>query len=439
LRRAPRALKRAASLHEGFIRRLKAFRVLDPACGSGNFLYLSLLALKDLEHRANLEAEALGLPRGFPSVGPECVKGIEINPYAAELARVSVWIGEIQWMRRNGFQAARNPILRPLGTIECRDAVLNEDGTRAEWPEADVVVGNPPFLGGKRLLSVVGDEYTTKLRGCYAGAVEPFADLVCYWFKHARQDIEFGRVGAAGLVATNSIRGGASRETLRRILTSAGIFEAWSDEPWVSEGAAVRVSIVCFGSRIGSQRLNGDVATQINADLTGSQFDLSTAATLPANLSVCFEGGQKHGPFELTGREAREVLQSVGNPHGRPNSDVLRTLLNATDIVRARSDTWVILFPDELSEVEAALYERPFLIVSERVKPVSLKSKLQSHRDHWWRHHRTRPALRAALACLRRYIVTPVVAKHRVFAWVATTKRPPHLRQNLRPSRSRSR
>ncbi len=99
--------------------------MLDPACGSGNFLYVALQALKDIEHRANLDAEALGLHRGFPRVGPECVLGIELNPYAAELARVSVWIGEIQWMRRNGFDAARNPILRPLDTIECRDAVLS--------------------------------------------------------------------------------------------------------------------------------------------------------------------------------------------------------------------------------------------------------------------------------------------------------------------------
>ena len=105
------------------------FRVLDPACGSGNFLYLALQTLKDLEHRAGIEAEALGLPREFPRVGPEQLLGIEINPYAAELARVSVWIGEIQWMQRNGFGIARNPILRPLDTIECRDAILNPDGT----------------------------------------------------------------------------------------------------------------------------------------------------------------------------------------------------------------------------------------------------------------------------------------------------------------------
>jgi type II restriction/modification system DNA methylase subunit YeeA len=108
---ATRAHNEAQELRTAFLERLRAFRVLDPACGSGNFLYLGLRALKDIEHRVNVEAEALGLGRSFPAVGPEAVKGIELNPYAAELARVSVWIGEIQWMRANGYEAGRNPIL----------------------------------------------------------------------------------------------------------------------------------------------------------------------------------------------------------------------------------------------------------------------------------------------------------------------------------------
>src|SRR5918992_2973139 len=144
-----KAYNEAVSLHQTFVEKLKRFRILDPACGSGNFLYLSLQALKDIEHKANLEAEALGLPLIFPSVGPECAKGIEINPFAAELARVAVWIGEIQWMLRHGFPVNRQPILKPLDTIECRDALLNGDGSEAEWPAADVIVGNPPFLGAK--------------------------------------------------------------------------------------------------------------------------------------------------------------------------------------------------------------------------------------------------------------------------------------------------
>jgi type II restriction/modification system DNA methylase subunit YeeA len=129
------------------------------------------LALKDLEHRASIEAEATGLHREFPQIGPASVKGIEINPYAAELARVSVWIGEIQWMRRNGFGVSRDPILKPLETIECRDAILNADGTEATWPDADVVIGNPPFLGGKLLRTVLGGEYVDRLFKDYAGRV----------------------------------------------------------------------------------------------------------------------------------------------------------------------------------------------------------------------------------------------------------------------------
>jgi hypothetical protein len=180
-----RALNKAEELHRAFIERLKAFRVLDPACGSGNFLFLSLKALKDIEHRVNTECEALGLPRGFPTVGPEAMLGIEINPFAAELARVSVWIGEIQWMRDHGFNAARDPILKPLETIRCHDALLDDDGGEYEWPKADVIVGNPPFLGGKRLRDVLGDNTVDRLFRVYEGRVPAEADLVCYWFAKA--------------------------------------------------------------------------------------------------------------------------------------------------------------------------------------------------------------------------------------------------------------
>ena len=152
-----------------YLKRLRTFTVLDPACGSDNFLYLALQALKDLEHRMQLEAEALGLPRAFPETRPAKVKGIEINPYAAELARVSVWIGEIQWMRHNGFAGSRDPILKPLDTIECRDAVPTPEGAEPKWPTAEVVVGNPPFLGSHRFRSILENSYTETLRESYQG------------------------------------------------------------------------------------------------------------------------------------------------------------------------------------------------------------------------------------------------------------------------------
>ncbi|MCO4055808.1 MAG: class I SAM-dependent DNA methyltransferase [Bosea sp.] len=209
--------KKKRALLGGFLERLRGFRVLDPACGSGNFLYLALLALKDIEHRVNLEAEAMGLGRQFPTVGPEVVQGIELNPYAAELARVTIWIGEIQWMRKNGFDISKKPILKPLKNIENRDALLNSDGSRTVWPEVDVVIGNPPFLGQKfhrkgrpankrsAALEGLGDDYVNKLYATYRDAVPASADLVSYWFAQVHNRFNAGRLKGFGLIATKSI------------------------------------------------------------------------------------------------------------------------------------------------------------------------------------------------------------------------------------------
>ena len=249
LKRAEAARSRAAGTRRrgeaerrlrAFLEDLHIFTVLDPACGSGNFLYLALHALKDLEHRVQLEAEAMGLQRAFPAVGPANVRGMEINAYAAELARVSVWIGEIQWMRRNGFNESRDPILKPLETIECRDALLAPEGGEPGWPAADVVIGNPPFLGGKLLNTHLGEDYVSRLFRVYAGRVPAEADLVCYWFVKAGEQARAGRAKRIGLVSTNSIRGGANRRALQGAIRERPIFEAWSDEPWVIDGAAVR-------------------------------------------------------------------------------------------------------------------------------------------------------------------------------------------------------
>ena len=195
--------------------------------------------------------------------------GIELNPYAAELARVSVWIGEIQWMRLNGFDASRNPILRPLDTIECRDAMLNPDGTRAEWPEADVVVGNPPFLGNKRMIAELGEAQTTKLRQAWTPNVPGGADLVAFWFAKSWELVNAGTLLRAGLVATQAIRRGANREVLNAIAEGGRIFDAWDDEEWTVDGADVRVSLVCFDrGNDGPVALDGRPVAAINSDLT---------------------------------------------------------------------------------------------------------------------------------------------------------------------------
>jgi type II restriction/modification system DNA methylase subunit YeeA len=447
LARRTRALAEAEAIHGAFVERLAKFRVLDPACGSGNFLYVALRALKDIEHRANLDAEALGLHRGFPRVGPECVLGIELNPYAAELARVSVWIGEIQWMRRNGFDAAKDPILRPLETIECRDAVLHEDGTRADWPKADAVIGNPPFLGGKRLRDSLGDGYVDALFAAYAGRVPPEADLVAYWVAKAWSAVASGRAGRVGLVTTNSIRGGANRRVLAPIADAGGLFEAWSDQPWTVEGAAVRVSLLCFdrgqgsgtpgqargdedkqsldqtrhpGPEPGSRfvRLDGREVARINADLTAAASDLTKAARLGENAGVAFMGDTKGGAFDVPGELAREWLRLPLNPNGRPNADVLRPWVNGMDVTRRPADKWIVDFGWTMSEREAALYEAPFAYIAEHVKPVRIANRRQAYADFWWRHVEPRQGLWQALQGLPRFLGTPRVAKHRLFAWL---------------------
>ena len=427
--------REAERRYRAFLNRLRGFTVLDPACGSGNFLYLALQALKDLEHRVQLEAEAdLGFQRAFPEVGPANVKGIEINPYAAELARVSVWIGEIQWMRRNGFAEARDPVLRPLDTIECRDAILTADSTEPEWPAADVVIGNPPFLGGKLLITHLGEEYVSRMFATYDGRVPAEADLVCYWFEKAGRQIASGKAARAGLVATNSIRGGANRRALQAATATRRIFEAWSDEPWVIDGAAVRVSLVCF-SRDGDEsvsgaQLDGQPVDEIYADLTarrgGAGVDLTEARRLPENADVAFMGDTKGGPFDVSGDRAHEWLRLPANPNGRTNADVLKPWVNGMDLTRRPAGKWIVDFGLNMSAGDAALYEEPFRWVREHVYPMRQKNRLEAHRLEWWRHLRPRPEMWRALDGLSRYIATPTVAKHRLFTWCDARICPDH-------------
>ena len=429
-----RQRRQADGLLRSFLERLRRFTALDPACGSGNFLYLALYALKDIEHRVQLEAEAMGLQRAFPAVGPANVRGIEVNAYAAELARVSVWIGEIQWMRRNGFRESRDPILKPLETIECRDAILAPDGSEPVWPEADVVIGNPPFLGGKLLIGVLGEDYMSRVFAAWRGRVPPEADLVCYWFVKAGGEVEASKARRVGLVATNSIRGGTNRRALQAATKGRTIFDAWSDEPWVIDGAAVRVSLVCF-SRAGDEhtaeiRLDGASVDEIHSDLTakrgGIGVDLTRAKRIPANVGVAFMGDTKGGPFDIPGDLAREWLRLPANPNGRPNANVLKPWVNGMDLTRRPSGKWIVDFGWKMKEAEAALYEEPFRHVREHVHPMRQRNRRVSYRVHWWRHVEPRQGMWDALNGLPRFIATPTVSKHRLFVWLDSRICPDH-------------
>ena len=368
----------------------------------------------------------MGLQRGFPAVGPANVKGIEINAYAAELARVSVWIGEIQWMRRNGFREARDPILKPLETIECRDAILGADGTKPDWPKTDVVIGNPPFLGGKLLIGGLGEDYVSRMFAAWRGRVPREADLVCYWFVKAGEHVAMEKAQRVGLVATNSIRGGANRRALETATADHLMFEAWSDEPWVIDGAAVRVSLICFSREDDAhrpeKRLNGEAADEIHTDLTakrgGDGINLTGAGRIPANIGVAFMGDTKGGPFNIPGELARKWLRLPANPNGRPNTDVLKPWVNGMDLTRRRSDKWIIDFGWDMAEAEAALYEAPFGHIKEHVWPMRQGNRRESYRVNWWRHVEPRQGMWRALRGLARYMATVRHAKHRVFVWM---------------------
>ena len=400
--------------------------MLDPACGSGNFLYLALHALKDIEHRVQLEAETLGLARGFPAVGPANVKGIEINAYAAELARVSVWIGEIQWMRRNGFSNSTNPILDPPGyhrmprrdpragrqrtrlargrcrnrqsAVSRRQAADRRAGGGLRRPDVRQVEGPRAARGRSRLLLVreggpasrigQGDARRTRCdqldtRRCkppsLAGRDPRSSDLRCL-VGRAVGDRRRGGAGVAGLL--------------------------------LGAGDAYRPKT----------RMDGEPADEIHSDLTvrrgASGIDLTRAIRTPENIGVAFMGDTKGGPFDIPGDLAREWLSLPANPNGRPNADVLKPWVNGMDLTRRPAGKWIVDFGWSMTEAGAALYEAPFAHVKEHVWPMRQRNRREAYRVNWWRHVEPRQGMWRALDGLPRFIATPTVSKHRLFVWL---------------------
>jgi hypothetical protein len=406
------ARARAEAERDAFIDRLCGLRILDPACGSGNFLYLALQGVKDIEWRAILDCETLGLGMVVPRVGPEILHGIEINPFAAELARTTIWIGDVQWRVKNGVSHHPRPLLRKLDSIECRDALLAPDRkgrfVEAGWPEADCIVGNPPFLGGKLMRRGLGDVTVEALFKVYQGRVPAEADLVCYWFEKAWRAVEAGRAQRAGLVATNSIREGNSRKVLEIIAKEGAIFDAWRDQGWSIEGAAVRVSLVCFAMPAAALEpsLDDSLVETISAELRGSGADLTRASLLKENDGIAFQGITKGGPFEIGESLAQAWLILPLNANGRPNSDVLHPIASGGDLVRRREFGWVPDFSD-LSEGEAALYQAPFEHTAGTVAPYRASNRRELYRANWWKFAESRPTLRQKLADAARSSLHP--------------------------------
>jgi type II restriction/modification system DNA methylase subunit YeeA len=407
----------------GFADKVSKMRILDPACGSGNFLYVALKSLLDLEKQISMYAANNGLSGLLPRTDPSRLYGIEANVYAHELASVVVWIGYIQWQYDNGFNFGAQPILRPLQNIRRGDAVMDESATPPvdpAWPDADVIIGNPPFLGDKKMRGDLGDKYTEALRNTYKGRIPGASDLVCYWFEKAREMVAENRASRVGLLATQGIRGGRNRTVLDRIKQTGDIFWAESDRDWILEGANVHVSMIGFDNGSESARqLNGNHVARINSDLTSFAADLTTARPLAENKNLAFIGSQKGGRFNLSSKIAAEMLAKIGNPNGRPNSDVIRPWANAKDITQQLRGMMIIDFGIDMVEGVAAQYEAPFEYLKTTVREKRLKNiDRDSGNESWWLHQRPRPEMRSALIGKVRYIATPRHSKHRVFTWL---------------------
>ena len=298
------------------------------------------------------------------------------------------------------------------------DRKNNRRRTEPEWPEAEFIVGNPPFLGNKQMRSGLGESYVSKLWTLYRDRLPPTSNLCCYWFEKARAMVESRASTRAGLLATTTMTQASSRKVLERIDESCKVVFAVSDRDWMLDGAAVRISMVGFGRKdaIDQPQLDGKGVPRINPDLTCGN-DATNQRRLNANLGLCFMGVTKVGDFDIE-HEAAVRLLSSPNPDGRPNSDVIRPFRNGSDLVRVCSQRWIIDFGVNRPLAEAALYEAPFEYLVDHVKETRLKNNRQAYREKWWIHAEARPGFRERVTGHVRYIATARVAKHRIFVWL---------------------
>jgi hypothetical protein len=468
------ALARLREFHE----QLRSLRFLDPACGSGNFLYVTLHLVKRLELEVLREIERLtGQPElGIEEVGPRQFHGLEVKPWAREIAELTLWIGYHQfWKEHHGGVQPPEPVLRDTGTLELRDAVLAWDeivhvpekdrpdptprlphpvtgklvpdpdaklpylehrGARAaEWPQADFIVGNPPYLGISRQREAFGDGYVEALRRTYPEVPES-ADYVMYWWYHAAEEVAAGRTLRSGLITTNTITQAQNRVLIERAAAKgARVTWAVADHPWVDEAGAadVRVAMTVVDrepQRATLVKVNGaaEVVEEIhtdrlNADLT-THADVAAAAAVPllANQGLASPGLKLHGAgFILEPEEAQRLL-ALDPRH----AEVIKRYRHGRDLTARPRGVYLIDFGLR-DEAEARQYPVLYDLVRTRVKPERDANNDRSTREKWWRFGRNREEFRPALMGLRRYIATVETSKHRFFVFLGEDVAPDNM------------
>ena len=478
-------LKKARAEVNTFHEKLCRLVVLDPACGVGNFLYVSLQHLKILEGEVLDFAAQFGdtfkLELATNTIDPHQFLGLEINPRAAAIAELVLWIGYLQWhFKLHGKRTPPEPILRAFKNIQCQDAVLDYDGEPqpardqagkeitvwdrrsqktdmvtgrnvpdetkrvplltyanprpAIWPDADFIVGNPPFIGNKRMRENLGDGYSATLRTAYPEISES-VDFVLYWWHKAAELVRNGKVRRFGLITTNSLRQTFNRAVIQTQLSAKpplSLAFAIPDPPWVdtAEGAAVRIAMTIgsAGNHVGellevkeeNPQPDGSEkivfhATQhghISADLrTGA--DVGNAVELKANELLSGQGVIVLGEgFILTADEKNEML--ADEPQA---SALIKPYLNGQDVVQTSRGLYIIDL-NGLSENEVKRFPKIYQRILTMVRPQRLQMNDKQRRDKWWLFGRSNQELRGALAGLSHYIATCRTAKHRIFVFL---------------------
>ncbi|UCV14154.1 class I SAM-dependent DNA methyltransferase [Quatrionicoccus australiensis] len=473
-------LSQAADLVRAWHHKLCNIRVLDPACGSGNFLYVTLEHMKRLEGEVldtlaqlgdtqqRLEVEGL-------TVDPHQFLGLEINPRAAAIAEMVLWIGYLQWhFRTQGSGLPPSPILRDFKNIECRDAVLASDAVEfatdasgkllsrwdgrttrphpvtgelvpdesaqvplerysnprpAAWPQADYIVGNPPFIGAASMRQSLGDGYTEALRAAWPEVPES-ADFVMFWWHHAAGLTRQGNVRRFGFITTNSLKQTFNRRVLEQHLNGEPPLSlAWAipDHPWVdaASGAAVRIAMTVGSAEDKPGVLETVVAEggaeadavhielkaktgRIHADLSIGA-DVVGAKALRGNGGISSPGLKLHGAGFIVTPEDATRLQPC---------DRIRAYRNGKDLTDKPRGVSVIDLYGLTAEEVRSRYPATYQWVLERVKPERDQNNRAIYRDNWWIFGEPRKDLRAMLAGLPRYIATVETAKHRLFQFL---------------------
>lgn len=457
-----KAVFEARRIVNEFHERLTRIRVLDPACGSGNFLYVALDLFKRIENEvidllANLgETRPLFSPSGR-MVSPEQFLGIEIKPWAKEITELVLWIGYLQWqIRTRGWKShPEEPILRDYHNIECRDAVVAYDdrvpapnpeidppgsdeklarphipikARKAEWPQTEFIVGNPPFIGNKRMRAALGDEYVAALRNVHRD-VPDTADYVMYWWNHAAKLAREGAVHRFGLITTNSITQTFNRNVLASHLNGdppLSIVFAIPDHPWVDaeSGSDVRIAMTVgmrgtFTGRLGqvvAEIESGQdvVDVQIQKKVGKIHEDLSIgsrvtkASPLKSNEGLAFMGVTLGGQGFVI--QEHEVA--------RFETGSIRSYLTGGELNRVPERRSVIDFYGLSYEDARENYPVSYQRILTSVKPDREQNNRGSYREKWWLFVENRPAMRRALSGLPRFIAICRTAKHRVFQFV---------------------